>query len=196
MNALLVYRVTPTHALGQSCLLPPILEHQSLDAHFHPLTQLRSLLLHTHTSAPFTSSLHTRGLSLTIYSSLDCQITSLNLRLDWWGTIGRAGARYWVAVPAWAVGIVTWLTFTAVSHYERGGKTAVCHRPSPPLTDAHYKLRFRAYQKRSPSSHGKPFPGSWGLHLSYHSFHCLRTTSLAMEVRLSSHCWHLLLSYS
>ena len=114
--------------MGRSCLLPPILEHQSFsEAHFHPLTQVRPLLLHTHTGAPFTSSLHTHGLNLTLYTSLDCQITSLRLRIDWWGTIGRAGARYWAAVPAWAVGIVTWLTFTAVSQYERGGRTAVSH---------------------------------------------------------------------
>jgi hypothetical protein len=113
-------------------LLPPVLEHLSFsEAHFHPLTHPRPLLLHTHTGAPFTSSLHTRGLNLTLYSSLDCQVTSLRLHVDWWGTIGRAGARYWAAVPVWAVGIVMWLTFTAVTIYERGGRTTVSRHLSP-----------------------------------------------------------------
>jgi hypothetical protein len=187
-NVLLVYQVSATHTLGQSCLLPPILEHQSFsEAHFHPLTQVRPLLLHTHSGAPFTSS-HTYGLNLTLYTSLDCQVTYLRLRVDWWGTIGRAGARYWAAVPAWAVGIVTLLTFTAVSQYERGGRKPVSYRPSPTKTDSYYKLRCRVYRKRSSFSHGKLFPDSWELHLSYHSFHCPRTTSLAMKARLSSRC--------
>ena len=53
--------------------------------------------------------------------SSNCQVTSLRLHIDWWGTIGRASARYWTAVPVWAVGIVTWLMFTVIGLYERGG---------------------------------------------------------------------------
>jgi GPI inositol-deacylase len=149
-NVLLVYRVTAIYAEGQSCsgelnccnsccstghriiepLLPPLLEHASLsEAHFHPLTQSRPLLLHTHTSAPFTSSPYERGLNLTLYTSLDCQVASLRLHIDWWGTLGRAGSRYWTAVPGWAVGIVMWVMFTAMGMNERGGKTAaIFHR--------------------------------------------------------------------
>src|SRR5216684_4618290 len=105
-------------------LLPPLLEDtSSSEAHFHPLMQSRPLLLHTHTGAPFTSSPRTRGLNLTLYTSSDCQVASLRLRIDWWGTLGRAGARYWTAVPGWAVGIVMWLMFTAMGINERGGKT-------------------------------------------------------------------------
>lgn len=152
-NVLLVYRVTAIHAEGQLCtgvhfmvifvpsyrssyidsLLPPLLEHASFsEAHFHPLTQSRKLLLHTHTSAPFTSSPYSRGLNLTLYSSPDCQVASLRLRIDWWGSLGHAGVRYWTAVPGWAVGIVMWLMFTAMGINERGGRTApVIPRPWP-----------------------------------------------------------------
>lgn len=144
-NVLLVYRVTAIHAEGQSCsrelnccnscsstahriketLLPPLLEHASFsEAHFHPLTQSRPLLLHAHTGAPFTSSPYERGLNLTLYTSPDCQVESLRLHIDRWGTLGRAGARYWTAVPGWAVGIVMWMMFTAMGMSECGGETA------------------------------------------------------------------------
>ena len=146
-NVLLVYRITAIHAEGQSCLgsgelncynpccsiahhiieplLPPLLEHASFsEAHFHSLAQSRPLLLHTHTGAPFTSSSYERGFNLTLYTSPDCQVASLRLHIDWWGTFGRAGARYWTAVPGWAVGIVLWVMFTAMGVNERGGKMA------------------------------------------------------------------------
>lgn len=143
-NVLLVYRVTAIHAERQSCsgelnccnlccfiahrnieaLLPPLLEHASFsEAHFHPLTQSRPLLLHTHTGAPFTSSPYERGLNLTLYASPDCQVASLRLHIDWWGTLGRASARYWAVVPGWAIGIIMWLMFTAMGMNERGSKT-------------------------------------------------------------------------
>ncbi|KAI9510783.1 PGAP1-like protein-domain-containing protein [Russula earlei] len=123
-NALLVYRVSATNAEERLCSeshLPPLLEHASFsEAHFHPLTHSRPLLLHTHTSAPFITSPHSRGLNLTLYTSQDCRVTSLHLRIDWWGSLGRASARYWTAVPGWAVGVVTWLIFTAVGISEQG----------------------------------------------------------------------------
>jgi hypothetical protein len=111
-------------------LFLPLLEHKSSsEAHFHPLTQSRHVLLHTHTGAPFTSQ-DARGLNLTLYTSPDCQVESLRLHVDWWGTLGRAGARYWTAVPGWAVGIVMWLMFTAMGINERGGRaTAVIPLP-------------------------------------------------------------------
>jgi glycosylphosphatidylinositol deacylase len=144
-NVLLAYRVTAIHAETQSCsgefncfnsccftahriiepLLSPLLEHASFsEAHFHPLMQPRPLLLHTHTGAPFTPSSYERGLNLTLYTSPDCQVVSLRLHVDWWGTLGRAGARYWTAVPGWAVGIVMWMMFAAMGMNERGGMTA------------------------------------------------------------------------
>jgi len=67
--------------------------------------------------------------------SSDCQVTSLRLHIDWWGTIGRTGARYWTAVPVWAVGIVTWLMFTVVSLYECGGGSAISHVLPPTKAD-------------------------------------------------------------
>jgi glycosylphosphatidylinositol deacylase len=114
---------------GCSCyteaVLPPLLEHTSpSEAHFYPLTHARPLLLHTHTGAPFTSHPHTHGLNLTLHASPECKVASLHLRVDWWGSLGRAGARYWTAVPGWAVGIVVWLLFSALGEYERGGMTS------------------------------------------------------------------------
>ncbi|KAI0296337.1 PGAP1-like protein-domain-containing protein [Multifurca ochricompacta] len=123
-NALLVYRVSATYASERSCnqpLLSPLLEHAShFETHFHPLTQSRPLLLHAHTGAPFTSSPHTHGVNLTLYVLPDCNVTSLRLRVDWWGTLGRMGARYWAAVPGWAVGVVAWVLFNALGIHERG----------------------------------------------------------------------------
>ena len=140
----MVYQVGATYAPDQECnstpnslnftlrsllisqkeaILPPLLEHTShSEAHFHPLTHPRPLLLHAHSSAPFTSHPHTpRGLNLTLYTSQDCKVASLHLRVDWWSSLGRAGARYWTAVPAWAVGVVVWMLFNALGEYERGG---------------------------------------------------------------------------
>ena len=147
-NALVVYRVGATYAPDQECvgtsnsfdftrrsllisrkeaILPPLLEYTSpSEAHFHPLSHAKPSLLHTHTSAPFTSHPHTpRGLNLTLYTSQDCKVASLHLRVDWWASLGRAGARYWTAVPGWAVGIVVWMLFSALGEYERGGTTAL-----------------------------------------------------------------------
>lgn len=67
-----------------------------------------------------------------MYTSPDCPVASLRLHIDRWGTLGRAGARYWTAVPGWAVGIVMWVMFTAMGMNERGGKTvAVSPRSWP-----------------------------------------------------------------
>jgi hypothetical protein len=104
-------------------LLSPFLEHTSLsETHFHSLAHTQPSLLHTHFGAPFASSSLTRGLNLTLYPSPDCPVASLRLRVDWWGTLGRAGARYWTAVPGWAVGVVAWTLFTALGAYESGCK--------------------------------------------------------------------------
>ncbi|KAI0279424.1 PGAP1-like protein-domain-containing protein, partial [Russula aff. rugulosa BPL654] len=123
-NVLLVYRVTAIHVEGQcsgATSPSPLLEHVSFsEAHFHPLTQSRPLLLHSHIGSPFTSSAYEHGVNLTLYTSPDCQVASLRLHIDWWGTLGRAGARYWTAVPGWAVGIVMWVMFTAMGINERG----------------------------------------------------------------------------
>jgi GPI inositol-deacylase len=100
--------------------------------------QSRPLLLHTHTGAPFTSSSYESGLNLTLYTSSDCQVASLRLHIDWWGTLGRAGARYWTAVPGWAVGIVMWVMFTAMGVNECGGKTAAVSL-APGQADVHGK---------------------------------------------------------
>ena len=141
-NALVVYRVGAAYTSDQVCngaknffytfcvrysshtepVLPPLLEHTSpSEAHFYSLTHAQPLLLHTHSSAPFLPHTHTHGLNLTLYASPDCKVDSLHLRVDWWVSLGRAGARLWTALPGWAVGIVAWMLFNALGEYERGG---------------------------------------------------------------------------
>ncbi|KAI0080840.1 PGAP1-domain-containing protein [Panus rudis PR-1116 ss-1] len=101
----------------------------------HPSSvNARPVLLHTHTSAPyisssFTSSLsnsshssHTsasshksdrneplltsRGINLTIYTSTQCPLEAIDIAINWWGTLGRWGVRYWSALLSWCVGVV------------------------------------------------------------------------------------------
>ena len=179
----------PYCSLYLDSVLPPLLEHTSFsEAHFHPLTQSRKLLLHTHTSAPFTSSPYARGVNLTLYSSPDCQVASLRLQIDWWGTLGHAGVRYWSAVPGWAVGIVMWLMFTAMGINERGGRSSRYHSLLPAMLTYIAKLPFRACLRHSPCSYGRACPDSWAFHLSYHSFHYLQITSSGMEARSFLRC--------
>ena len=143
-NALVVYRVRATDASSQECnsaykylfsfcvhcsphtepLLPPLLEHTSpSEAHFYSLTQAQPLLLHTPSSALFILHMLMHGLNLTLYASPDCEVASLHLpvHVDWWASLGRAGARYWTAVPGWALGIVAWMLFSTLGEFKRGG---------------------------------------------------------------------------
>ena len=55
-----------------------------------------------------------RGLNLTLYTSQDCNVASLYLCVHRWGSLGRAGARYWTAVPGWAVGVIVWMLFSTL----------------------------------------------------------------------------------
>ncbi|KAI0066653.1 PGAP1-domain-containing protein [Artomyces pyxidatus] len=125
-NALAVYRVTAVYS-SQSCSdvrLPPLLRHTSpSEAHFHPLTHDRPVLLHAHTAAPFIPhpAFSDRGVNLTIFSSGECELQALRIRLDWWGMLGRAGARYWAAAPGWAVGVVIWSIFLSWGIQDVGG---------------------------------------------------------------------------
>ena len=206
----MVYRVGATYAPDQECnstpnslnftlrsllisqkeaILPPLLEHTSpSEAHFHPLTQPRPLLLHAHSSAPFTSHPHTpRGLNLTLYTSQDCKVASLHLRVDWWSSLGRAGARYWTAVPAWAVGVVVWMLFNALGEYERGGTK---HRHlfffRVGILTHIMKLRCLVYPNRSPGLPAGLCRGFWWPLSSYRSCHYRRTTSWVTAARSSS----------
>ncbi|OBZ70020.1 GPI inositol-deacylase [Grifola frondosa] len=121
-NALLVYRLTPVfndHEACEDALLPPLLQHTShpSETHYFPLAprSTRPILLHTHASAPYigTSVTYARGVDLVVYSSGECSVAHVELRLDWWGTLGRWGARYATAAASWAVGIVALLLFNA-----------------------------------------------------------------------------------
>ena len=148
-KALVVYRVQATYTPNQGCksaynclfsiclrcsfhtepLPPPLLEHTlPSEAHFYPLTLARTLLLHTHSSTPFTLHTHKHGLNLTLYALPDCKVASLHLRVDWWASLRRAGTRYWTAVPGWVVGIVAWMLLSALGEYKRGGKLSFYRR--------------------------------------------------------------------
>ena len=87
------------------------------ETHYFPLMHSppRALLLHTHSSGPYTSDIHStssRGLNLTIYSlsSSSC-ITGVDIEIDWWSTVGRWGSRYLMTVLSWAVGVVALILF-------------------------------------------------------------------------------------
>ncbi|KAI0355362.1 GPI-inositol-deacylase [Trametes cingulata] len=113
-NALLVYRATPRYHPESSCSsdapLLPLLTHTShpSETHYHPLapTFPRRILLHTHASGPYIASEHPAGHVLRVHSSGECWVTEIELSVDWWGSIGRWGARYWAAAACWAAGIV------------------------------------------------------------------------------------------
>ncbi|CAK5262528.1 unnamed protein product [Mycena citricolor] len=112
-NALIVHRVTLEGA--DSCperpLFEPLIAHTShpSETHYFPLSGSR-ILLHTHASAPHVVSPLT-GIEFTIYSSA-CRPT-LNISVDWTATLGRVATRYFTAVPAWAVGVVSILLLNA-----------------------------------------------------------------------------------
>ncbi|KAI0371559.1 GPI-inositol-deacylase [Pilatotrama ljubarskyi] len=113
-NALLVYRATPRYHPESSCSadapLLPLLTHTShpSETHYYPLapTFPRRILLHSHASAPYIASEHPVGHKLTVHSSGECWVTEIELTLDWWGSIGRWGTRYWAAAVCWGVGIM------------------------------------------------------------------------------------------
>ncbi|KAI0045655.1 GPI-inositol-deacylase [Auriscalpium vulgare] len=125
-NSLLVYRVTPEYSPSDTCsraILPPLLQHASpSETLYHPLTEGRPIHLHSHTAAPFVphDAGVERGINLTLYTSGECNVQALRIGIDWWGTLGRMGARYWAAVPGWAVGVVIWTTFIAWGIQESG----------------------------------------------------------------------------
>ncbi|KAL4247022.1 GPI inositol-deacylase [Abortiporus biennis] len=113
-NALLVYRATPKYkSVCTDALLYPLLQHTShpSETHYYPLR--KPVLLHTHGSAPYLPTPFNRGINLTVYTSSECQLDTLEVTVDWWGTVGRWGVRYWSAVASWAVGIVAFVTFNA-----------------------------------------------------------------------------------
>jgi GPI inositol-deacylase len=112
-------------------LLPPLLVHKTLkESHYHRLIPSsaaypRPILLHAHTSAPFINTNPRRGLNLTIYTTGEqledgCFPYQLELRVDWWSTIGRWVHRYWPAVISWPVGIVSLLLWRAWGATESG----------------------------------------------------------------------------
>ncbi|KAH8999613.1 hypothetical protein EDB86DRAFT_3075679 [Lactarius hatsudake] len=116
-------------------LLPPLPEHTSpSEAHLYLHT--RGHYSYTHTSAPFTSHQHTHGHSLILYASPDYKVAYLHIRVGWRGSLGRAGARYWTAIPGWSVGVVAWMLFSAPDDYEHGGRAAVVELLTPSVPES------------------------------------------------------------
>lgn len=114
--------------------MPPLLELDAgSESHFYSLTAAAAhsqtpLILHAHNSGPFIhdSPSHSQGMNLFIYSTLDdgCAIEAIALRLDYWGTLGNAAARYWVACAGWTIGVVLWVLLDAWGVHEQGGRVS------------------------------------------------------------------------
>lgn len=103
-------------------LLSPLLAHHThpTETHYYPLMPSfhRPILLHSHAAAPFISTNHTRGMKLVVYSG-ECQVTSITISIDAWGTIGRWGYRYAPAAVSWATGAVAVTLFNWWTIIER-----------------------------------------------------------------------------
>ncbi|KAI0722323.1 PGAP1-domain-containing protein [Cerioporus squamosus] len=127
-NALLVYRLTPGYDRESSCnseaVLSPLLTHTShpFETHYFPIAPYfgRPILLHSHAAAPYISSDHPIGHTLTIHTSGECLVNEIQLTVDWWATIGRWGSRYGTAAACWAVGIVSILMWDVCRVAENG----------------------------------------------------------------------------
>ncbi|KAG8771479.1 GPI inositol deacylase [Ceratobasidium sp. 428] len=106
-HALVVYKAKFIH--NGDCtnsLLAPILVHDSSGAecHFHrAVSSMGGAFLHSHNAGPFLGTRY--GMNLTFYSSGECQVTKIQLSIDWRLSAGRAASRLWAGVFAYAVGI-------------------------------------------------------------------------------------------
>ncbi|KAG8693366.1 GPI inositol deacylase, partial [Ceratobasidium sp. 395] len=106
-HALVVYKAKFMH--NGDCtnyLLAPVLVHTSSDAesHFHrAISSTDGAFLHSHNAGPFLGAKY--GMNLTFYSSGECQVTKIQLSVDWRLSAGRAASRLWAGVFAYAVGI-------------------------------------------------------------------------------------------
>lgn len=123
-HALIVYRgdaVYDGHCLGLR--VPPLLLHQvsPIESHYH--TPTRPFYLHSHRDGPFLPLIpntnHTP--ELTIYSSGECGIKSITLRVAWKETLGRLGVRYWMGLAMWSVAVVALLMLSAIMGYDANG---------------------------------------------------------------------------
>ncbi|CAE6535354.1 unnamed protein product [Rhizoctonia solani] len=107
-NAMIAYRADFDHKGDcTNPLLTPILVHTSSEAesHFHrTLSSTRNPILHTHNSGPFLEINY--GLNLTIYTSGECRVNTMRLRVDWPISLGRIASRLWAGVFAWSVAVV------------------------------------------------------------------------------------------
>ena len=115
-----------------SCLaaprLPPIILHQpsSIESHYHSVSQ--PFFLQSHRVGPFLSSLRDADHvpSLSIYSSGECGISKLTVKIAWKESLGRLGVRYWMGLAMWSVAVVGILLAMAWHTYDSEGMHA-CH---------------------------------------------------------------------
>ncbi|KZT39644.1 PGAP1-domain-containing protein, partial [Sistotremastrum suecicum HHB10207 ss-3] len=123
-HALLVYRLDVL--LDENCkdsLMVPLVAHDSEDeTHFHSTTH-GTVLLHSHSVGPFLPEdrSSSTGLSLSIYSSGQCQVQSLTIALDLYSSLGRVGSRYFGAVAVWGISIVALLISRSLRAQQRTG---------------------------------------------------------------------------
>ncbi|CAE6467351.1 unnamed protein product [Rhizoctonia solani] len=121
-NAMIAYRADFDHKGDcTSPLLTPVLAHTSSEAesHFHrTLSSTRNPILHTHNSGPFLGTRY--GVNLTIYTSGECYIDTIRLRVDWPISLGRIASRLWAGVFAWAIAVVA--AMNALAWYEWNGQ--------------------------------------------------------------------------
>lgn len=116
-------------------LMPPLIIHTShpAETHYFPLQSLphHRILLHTHSSAPFTplSNDVPHGLNFDIYSSgsTGCQdLAGLEVQIDFYATLGRWASRYYTTLASWAVGAVALLVFGAWAECDKTGEHGPC----------------------------------------------------------------------
>lgn len=122
-----MYRIDNLNVAGScsAALLPPLVLHKSKtsESHFHLTNGQRTILIHTHSSGPFIPSdeENRHGVTLDIYSSGECGISSFELTVDWQATLATWGLRYWTTVAAWSIGIVAIVIGKSWREWENGG---------------------------------------------------------------------------
>ncbi|GJJ07529.1 hypothetical protein Clacol_001731 [Clathrus columnatus] len=134
-SSLLVYRIDNLNIAGScsSALLPPLILHKSnsSESHFHSTDGQRVILIHTHSSGPFIplNKEERYGITLDIYSSGECGISSFEFTVDWQATLATWGLRYWTTVVAWSIGVVAIVIGQSWHEWENG-------EPFLPLNEA------------------------------------------------------------
>ncbi|KAG8760456.1 GPI inositol deacylase [Serendipita sp. 396] len=123
-HSLLVYKVDTAYS-GQ-CLglrLPPLVMHHSSPNEVHYHSAAETFYLHSHRTGPFLRQRESNDhvTTLTIYSSGECGIENLHLRIAWRETLGRLGVRYWMGLAMWSISVVAIIQGMAWHQYDTRG---------------------------------------------------------------------------